>query len=103
MAQGLEAGAMALGLGAMTQFLSRPSAWDPSRGQGLGFQAIAWASAEAQVKSQKINGHKLGTMAQDTRQQCVHDKIIHVFFKWVGGSAPHINITDAKIAAKTTC
>ena len=54
----------------------------------------AWqgASAKAQVKSQKINGHKLGTMAQDTRQQCVHDKIIHVFFKWVGGSAPHINM-----------
>ena len=88
---------MALGLGAMTQFLSRLSAWDPSRGQSLGFQAIAWAAgpawalAKAHVKSQKINGHKLGTMTQDIRHQWVLDKIIHVFFKWVGGSAPHIN------------
>ena len=81
----------------MTQFLSSLSAWGPSHGHGLGLEAIAWASgqawasAKAQVKSQKINGHKLGTMAQDIRQQWVHDKIIHVFFKWVGGSAPHIN------------
>ena len=107
MAQGLEAGAMALGLGAMTQFLSRPSAWDPSRGQGLGFQAIAWASgqawvsAKAQVKSQKIRGHKLGAMAQDIRHQWVHDNIIYVFFKWVGGSAPHINIGSKNRALRT--
>ena len=64
---------MVLGLGAMTQVLSRLSVWDPTCGQGLGFQAIAWASGQAwasagaQVKSQKINGNKLGAMAQDIR------------------------------------
>ena len=73
MAQGLEAGAMALGLGAMTRFLSLLSAWDPSHGHGLGLEAIAWASgqawasAKAQAKSPKLNGHKLGAMAQDIR------------------------------------
>ena len=77
-------------LGAMVQDIRYPGV---RVGEACG-PRTAWqgASAKAQVKPQKINGHKLGTMAQDTRQQCVHDKIIHVFFKWVGGSAPHINI-----------
>ena len=87
-------------LGAMVQDIRYPGV---RVGEACG-PRTAWqgASAKAQVKPQKINGHKLGTMAQDTRQQCVHDKIIHVFFKWVGGrlpTDPHINPPTLVVSA----